>query len=127
MVRPALTHLDVYLPNLLVDQSGRFRALLDLEHVRWVDPVMDFVKPAMWMFAGRPAWAEVFMDGYKSAGSWPTRWAERLAVAAGLELLTGVEYWTRVGDHQMREDYLRRLRAWVLARGASDLWPTPQT
>ncbi len=50
VAQPAVAHLDVYLPNILLDDEGGFRVLLDLEHVRWVDPVMDFVKPAMWMF-----------------------------------------------------------------------------
>lgn len=127
VVWPAVTHLDVYLPNVLLDDKGRFRVLLDLEHVRWVDPVMDFVKPAMWMVAGRPAWAEAFADGYRAVGGWPDRWIERLSVVTGLELLTGVEYWTRVTDHQMREDYLRRLRAWVRSDGADHVWPSRMT
>lgn len=122
VVRPAVAHLDLYLPNVLLDNEGRFRILLDLEHVRWVDPVMDFVKPAMWMFPDQPTRAEAFADGYRSAGAWPERWTERLSVATGLELLTGVEYWTRMADHGMREDYLRRLRAWVRSDGAAHVW-----
>jgi Ser/Thr protein kinase RdoA (MazF antagonist) len=125
VVRPAVAHLDVYLSNVLLDDTGRFQVLLDLEHVRWVDPVMDFVKPAMWMLAGRPTWVEAFADGYRAVAGWPQRWAERLAVVTGLELLTGVEYWTRVGDRAMREDYLRRLRAWVRSEGADHVWPSP--
>ena len=121
VVRPAVAHLDVYLPNILVE-GGRFRALLDLEHLRWVDPVMDFVKPAMWMFTDRPAWSEAFVDGYRSARTWPEHWSERLSVATGLELLTGVPYWTRVADHGMREDYLHRLRAWVRSDGTAHVW-----
>jgi aminoglycoside phosphotransferase (APT) family kinase protein len=124
-VRPAVAHLDIYLPNVLLDEAGRFQVLLDLEHVRWVDPVMDFVKPAMWMLGGRPAWAEAFADGYRAAGGWPHRWNERLAVVTGLELLTGVEYWTRVGDRAMLDDYLRRLRTWVRSDGADHVWPSP--
>lgn len=122
VVRPAVAHLDVYLPNILLNVDGTFRILLDLEHVRWVDPVMDFVKPAMWMFTEEPAWADAFVDGYRSAGAWPDRWPERLSVATGLELLTGVQYWTQVADHAMREDYVRRLRAWVRSDGAAHVW-----
>lgn len=127
VVRPAVAHLDVYLPNVLLDDDGRFRVLLDLEHVRWVDPVMDFVKPAMWMFTERPAWAEAFMDGYRAVGQWLALWSERLAVTTGLELLIGVEYWTQVADHAMREDYLRRLRAWVRSDGAAHVWSSIRT
>lgn len=122
VVRPAVAHLDIYLPNILLDDHGRFRLLLDLEHVRRVDPVMDFVKPAMWIFTNRPAWGEAFVDGYRAEGEWPTRWSGRVAVATGLELVTGVEYWTRVADREMREDYLRRLRLWVRSDGAAHVW-----
>ncbi|MGH3623494.1 MAG: phosphotransferase [Sciscionella sp.] len=122
VARPAVAHLDVYMPNILLDDEGGFRVLLDLEHLRWVDPVMDFVKPAMWMFPDQQSWAEAFADGYQAAGPWPACWSERLAVATGMELLTGVEYWTRVADHAMREDYLRRLRVWVRSDGADHVW-----
>lgn len=121
-VAAAPAHLDVYLPNILLDQGGAFRALLDLEHVRWVDPVMDFVKPAMWIFDGRPAWAEAFVDGYRSAAGWPQGWPIRIAVATGLELLTGVAYWIQVGDDSMREDYQRRLSHWVRSEGEAHVW-----
>ncbi|MFB9802140.1 aminoglycoside phosphotransferase family protein [Streptomonospora salina] len=122
VAEPAVSHLDVYPPNILLDEEGGFRLLLDLEHLRWVDPVMDFVKPAMWMFPDRPKWAKAFAEGYRSTAEWPCRWTERLAVATGLELLTGVEYWTRVADHAMREDYVRRLHAWVGSGGADHVW-----
>lgn len=122
VVRPATAHLDLYLPNILLGPDGRFLMLLDLEHVRWVDPVMDFVKPAMWMFEDQPGWAEAFVDGYRSMGDWPDLWSQRLAVAFGWELLTGVDYWSRVNEVVMREDYLRRLRAWVRSDGADHVW-----
>lgn len=124
VVRPAVAHLDVCLPNILVDDAGGFRVLLDLEHVRWVDPVMDFVKPAMWMFEKHPQWAEQFANGYQTVSELPQQWPERLAVASGLELLTGVDYWTRVSDLSMRDDYLQRLRAWVRSGGAVHGWPS---
>ncbi|MGJ7905512.1 phosphotransferase family protein [Actinopolyspora sp. H202] len=112
-VWPCVAHLDVYLPNLLLDELGRFRALLDLEHVRWVDPAMDFVKPRMWIFDELPHLAEPFLAGYGSVAGRPPRWEQRLSVATGLELLTGVEYWTRARAAGMRADYLQRLKNWV--------------
>lgn len=126
-VRPAVTHLDVYLPNILVGEDGRFRALLDFEHLRWADPVLDFVKPAMWMFERRPGWAEAFTGGYRAAGEWPRRWAERFAVASGLELLLGLDHWARTGERAMYDDYLRRLRTWVRSDGADHAWPATVT
>jgi len=40
LVEPALTHLDLHLPNVLVHYR-RFAALLDCEHTRWWDPAAD--------------------------------------------------------------------------------------
>jgi hypothetical protein len=127
VVRPALTHLDIYFPNILLDERGRFRALLDLEHIRRVDPIMDFVKPAMWVFGGRPEWARAFVEGYQAGGGGLSLWRERLTVATGLELLSGVGYWRRVGDRAMLEDYLRRLVRWVESTGADTGWPEDMT
>lgn len=121
-VRPGVAHLDVFLPNVLVDASGRFRCLLDLEHVRWVDPVADFVKPGMWMLAGRPGWAASFAAGYESVTGWPREWERRISTAYGLELLSGVGYWTQVGAQDMLADYLRRLTAWTDSAGAEHVW-----
>ncbi|MEU6190239.1 aminoglycoside phosphotransferase family protein [Nocardia sp. NPDC047038] len=122
VVCPTVTHQDVYLPNILLDRHGRFRALLDLEHLRWADPVSDFVKPAMWMFDDHPEWAVSFADGYRTVAGTPTRWEERISLATGWELLTGVGYWTSVGDDVTLQDYLARLRRWVASDGISHVW-----
>ncbi|MFX0576933.1 phosphotransferase family protein [Nocardia nepalensis] len=121
-VHPASSHLDVYLPNILLDRQGRFLRLLDLEHLRWVDPVLDFVKPAMWMFEDRPEWAEAFASGYTSVAGWPQLWEQRISVATGLELISGVDYWAQVGDWDMFEDYSRRLGVWLDSDGAEHVW-----
>ena len=122
-VRPSPTHLDVYLPNILLDPSHRFRALLDLEHIQWTDPVRDFVKPAMWIFEAHPFLLEPFTAGYRSVLPWPSNWDVRMSTATGWELLTGVRYWTRTGNSAMRDDYIRRLRHWVDTEGGGQTWP----
>ncbi|WP_281420934.1 aminoglycoside phosphotransferase family protein [Saccharopolyspora endophytica] len=117
VVSPSVVHGDVYLPNVLVER-GCFAALMDLEHLRWLDPVMDFVKPAMWVCEGQPDWAASFVAGYWSVAGCPEQFGERLSVATGLELLTGVLFWARVGEAGMRADYWRRLERWVSSDGA---------
>lgn len=112
-VRPALVHHDVYLPNLLAGDDGEFVALLDLEHLRRVDPVTDFVKPAMWVFEFHPELAEPFREGYRAVNGWPQDFEQRFALVMGLELLTGIPYWRQVGDRTMADDYLHRLRCWL--------------
>ncbi len=122
-VVPATAHLDLFLPNLLVDDDRRFLRLLDLEHVRVVDPVADMVKPGMWMFGDHPEWADDFVAGYcAAAGSWPAAWEARIAVASGLELLSGCGYWQLVGDRDMFCDYESRLQAWADTGGAAHAW-----
>jgi aminoglycoside phosphotransferase (APT) family kinase protein len=117
VVSPAIAHLDLYLPNILLDEMGEFRSLLDCEHLRWVDPAMDFVKPGMWVFDDHPEWSDSFIDGYDMEAGHRVQWRERVSVATGLELLTGIEYWARVGADDMRRDYLRRLQDWVRSDG----------
>lgn len=126
-VEPATAHLDLFLPNLLVDAELRFLRLLDLEHVRVVDPVADLVKPGMWMFGDHPEWAADFVAGYCArAGAWPAAWEARIAVASGLELLSGCGYWQLVGDREMFCDYESRLQAWVDSEGAAHAWAAIQ-
>jgi aminoglycoside phosphotransferase (APT) family kinase protein len=43
MVSPMLTHRDLYLANVLVNE-GRFAAILDFELAKGYDPLLDFVK-----------------------------------------------------------------------------------
>jgi aminoglycoside phosphotransferase (APT) family kinase protein len=124
VVSPAAAHLDLYLPNILLDQEDCFSTLLDLEHLRWVDPAMDFVKPGMWIFGDHPEWRASFLDGYRSTAGANEYWGERMSVATGLELLSGVHYWTRVDAEDMRRDYLRRLKAWVDSDGENSAWST---
>lgn len=102
-------------------QPGIVDAGVRVRQADW-HPVMDFVKPAMWMFEGQPGWAQAFVDGYRLSARWPRCWPERLAVATGLELLAGVDYWARVNDQPMRDDYVRRLRAWVRSEGVDHVW-----
>lgn len=123
VVRPAPVHGDVYPPNLLLDDAGRFGTLLDLEHLRWADPVMDFVKPTMWMFPDRAEWAAAYLRGYEAGLGRPERWTERLSVCMGWELLTGIGFWERVGEGSMAADYELRLRRWVASAGTEAGWP----
>src|SRR6185503_17948469 len=53
-VKPSLTHRDLCLKNVLVSPEGAFAALLDFEHARLSDPVMDFVKLRLWLFEKEP-------------------------------------------------------------------------
>jgi aminoglycoside phosphotransferase (APT) family kinase protein len=112
LVVPALTHLDLHLPNVLT-RHRRFAALLDFEHARWWDPAADLVKLDMWVFSQHPQARAPFWDGYAAAGGHLPSAASRLRVCQGLEWLSGLLYWNQVGDPTMYADYEQRLAAWL--------------
>ena len=122
VVRPAAVHADVYLPNILLGPGDEFSLLLDLEHVRWADPVLDFVKPALWIFDRFPQWSSGFARGYAGVAGRPQGWEARISAATGWELLAGIVYWTQVEDAAMSADYLRRLTHWVASDGWEHVW-----
>ena len=108
LVKPSLVHRDLYLPNTLVT-AGRFRCLLDFEHARSSDALSDFVKLRMWVFEVVPGAEAPFLAGY---GQDPMKIADAAArqrVAVGLELLSGLVYFTTTGQPAMVADYRRRL------------------
>lgn len=128
VARPSVVHLDVHLPNIVVDDALRFVALIDLEHLAVADAAMDLVKPGLWMLPRNPDWREAFEDGYAAAAGQRPRWDERLCLATGLELLTGIEYWTRAGDSALLADYTEALTRWVRSQGEEHAisWATPE-
>jgi aminoglycoside phosphotransferase (APT) family kinase protein len=112
LVEPAFTHLALHLRNVLIYQR-RFTALLDCEHARWWDPAADLVKLDMWVFDQHPQTRAQFWNGYTAAGGQLPGLPGRLRVCQGMEWLSGLLYWHRVGDHPMYTDYQHRLTAWL--------------
>jgi aminoglycoside phosphotransferase (APT) family kinase protein len=111
-VRPSLVHRDLYLPNTLVT-GRRFRCLLDFEHARSTDAISDFVKLRMWVFEAVPGAKEAFLAGYGTAALTTDEARVRYRVALGLELLSGLVYFTTTGQPAMVADYRRRLGEWL--------------
>ncbi|KWX03222.1 ADP-ribose pyrophosphatase [Carbonactinospora thermoautotrophica] len=112
LVRPALTHLDLHLPNVLVN-GARMVGLLDFEHARWWDAAADFVKLRAWVFEAYPGTAEPFLAGYRDAGGHLPGFEARQWVCEGLEWLSGIAYWHHVGDTALGADYRSRFAAWL--------------
>ena len=114
-VPPSLVHRDLYLPNTLVT-AGRFRCLLDFEHARSSDAVIDFVKLRMWVFDAVPGSEHEFHAGYGADPLGTDDGRLRYRVALGLELLSGLAYWNATGQAAMLEDYQRRFAEWLVRR-----------
>lgn len=111
-VRPALVHRDLYLPNTLV-AAGRFRCLLDFEHARSADALIDFVKLTMWVFDKVPGAEAEFASGYGSNPLTTRQGRRRYHVALGLELFSGSLYFQKTGQSEMLADYQRRFSDWL--------------
>ena len=111
-VRPGLVHRDLYLPNTLV-AAGRFRCLLDFEHARSADALIDFAKLQMWVFEQVPGADLEFYSGYGSNPMVTKEGRMRYRAGLGLELLSGLVYWKATGQSAMLADYERRFGDWL--------------
>lgn len=120
-VRPAVTHRDLYLANVLA-RDGRFAALIDFELAKDYDPLLDFVKLGVFVFERWPASFEPFMDAYRHGAGRAPRVAERLAVCLALEQFVALPNWVQLGEERLARDARDRLRGWL--SGSSPWWVT---
>ena len=105
---PAMTHRDLHLGNILVSDSDEELALLDFEHVRFHDPLEDFVKLNLWVFSDYPKYRKDFMRGYSEHTELPDdadRWIE---VYSAFEYLAGIPYFSRY-EKEVVPQYLASL------------------
>jgi aminoglycoside phosphotransferase (APT) family kinase protein len=112
VIRASLVHRDLYLPNTLAS-ARRFRCLLDFEHARSADAVIDFVKLKMWVFEAIAAAEADFCEGYGSDPIATNEGRLRYRAGLGLELLAGLMYWKKTRQLAMLADYQHRLRQWL--------------
>jgi aminoglycoside phosphotransferase (APT) family kinase protein len=119
VVSPTLVHRDLCLKNVLIDEHGKFTALLDFEHARLSDPLMDFAKLKLWLFDREAGAQDAFFSGYRSVlqAGWPEE-GLRTELAVALELLGQVPYYKRNGASEKLDEATSLLRAW-LERSAS--------
>ncbi|MDT0529073.1 aminoglycoside phosphotransferase family protein [Micromonospora sp. DSM 115977] len=98
---PRLTHLDVHLPNVLVDRAGDVW-LLDMDFARPGDPVEDFVKLDWWCFADDTE-RTAFHTAYAAHRTHPTPPRD---VEAGLHLhkiITALSYVALFAEKEPQE------------------------
>lgn len=86
VVRPSLTHRDLYLDNLLAAPDGSFAGLLDLDLTEAWDPMADLVKPRWQIFDEFPGSEAIFRTAYRAVRDDVVLADERLRLAAILEL-----------------------------------------
>lgn len=118
-VGPALTHRDLYLANVLLD-AGRFAALIDFELAKGYDPLLDFIKLGMFVFAHYPDGLQPFMRAYRAKSEPPILAAERLAVCFALEQFVQVPNWAQTNQAELLRYSCGRLRDWL--EGTDPWW-----
>ncbi len=111
-VSPALTHKDLYLANVLVN-DGRLTALIDFELAKGYDPLLDFVKLGMFVFERWPESVDHFMAAYRRGADHPPKAEARLAVCLALEHFVQLPNWVQFGEERLARDSRDRLRAWL--------------
>ncbi|MGW4396421.1 phosphotransferase family protein [Amycolatopsis nivea] len=112
---PALTHGDLWLPNILV-RDGRITCVLDLEHAAYADRFRDFGKLDEHIFAGFPEGRAVFLRSYAAAFPLPDDWERRVELAHALHALNMHVYFRR-WTPQFAPEYARQLRDWLARNG----------
>ena len=113
VVRPALCHRDLYLDNVLVDDSGAFVALLDFDVAEVWDPLVEQFKLEWFVFEPNPAARAPFFDGYLAGDPMPPLFDERVRLVSIVELLNHAANWHVQGEHDIAAEALDRLRLQV--------------
>lgn len=111
-VRPTLTHRDLYLANVLVN-NGRFAALLDFEVAKGHDPLVDFIKLGTHIFESWPESFDPFMAAYRRQNARLPHATERLQLCLALDQFVSVPNWVHYRAEQLLRDSCQRLRDWL--------------
>ncbi|TSB19546.1 aminoglycoside phosphotransferase family protein [Streptomyces benahoarensis] len=112
---PALTHGDLWLPNVLV-RDGRISCVLDFEHATYADRFRDFGKLDEHLFAHFPDGRDTFLTAYAAAHPLPDDWERRLSLAHLLHALAMHVYFRR-WTPQWAPQYAREAREWLERNG----------
>lgn len=86
-IQPVVTHRDLHLGNILLDDDGTVTAILDMDGAEPWDATVDFVKLTADTFPRYPGASEAFYAGYtQRAGALPEALHERLRLVEMLEV-----------------------------------------
>jgi len=119
VVKPALTHRDLYLANVLI-ADGHLTAIIDFELAKGYDPLLDFVKLGMFVFERWPDGIEPFMAAYRSRVGHIVSAEERVSVCFALEQFVMLPNWVNLGEARLAKVSCDFLRDWL--RGEYPWW-----
>jgi aminoglycoside phosphotransferase (APT) family kinase protein len=108
---PALTHSDLWLPNILL-RNGRISCVLDFEHAMYADRFRDFGKLDEHVFDAFAPGRTAFLESYSATCPLPDDWEQRVDLAHLLHSLTMYVYflrWTPKWAPQYAREFQERL------------------
>jgi len=108
---PALTHGDLWLPNILL-RDGRIGCVLDFEHATYADRFRDFGKLDEHIFDAFPAGRDVFLEAYAATCPLSGDWEQRLDLAHLLHSLAMYVYFQR-WTPRWAPQYAREVQEWL--------------
>jgi len=109
---PTLTHWDLWLPNVLVD-DGECVGLIDWESAAFSDPLADFVRLEAWVFDPYPESRAPLLAGYYERAQWTADTEARLHVYRGMEYLAEVYRMTQRGEVARAAHFQTLLTRWL--------------
>ena len=121
--RPArLVHRDLRPANIVCDEAGQFRGVVDLERAAAGDPAWDFVKLRWWVLDRFPSLEAPLLAAYTGPPPAPAR-LQLYAVHEALGLLAGFG-----GGHPRYGRGAREvLRAALAGEEETPRWPSPES
>lgn len=87
VIKPALTHRDLHIDNVLFSPDGGLAAILDFDQAEAWDPVADFFKLQYFVFVEAPGSELAFTKTYGTLSETHTYFEERLSIVSGIELV----------------------------------------
>ena len=94
-LRAELTHRDLYLGNVIVDEEGigyHLSGLIDVEHARFWDRLWDFAKLQWLVFDRHPSLAAPFLEAYESTFPRPPDFEARTHLYRAVEALISITF-----------------------------------
>jgi len=110
----ALTHGDLWLPNLVVHR-GRISGVLDFEHAAFGERFQDFGKLEEHLTRPHPDIRSALLMAYDARCPLPEDWESRIELSRALNALSMCVYFSR-WQPELAPEYAAELEAWLTAR-----------
>lgn len=110
----ALTHGDLWLPNLVVGH-GRISGVLDFEHAAFGERFQDFGKLEEHLTGPHPEIRSALLMAYDARCPLPADWESRIELSRALNALSMCVYFSR-WQPELAPEYASELAAWLTTR-----------